>query len=65
MKSSFRYRSADLRIVFAAALKANATGIIQAHDHPSGQLVPSDADKYIIENIRKAGEMLNIRVFEL
>ena len=56
--------SADIRIVFAAALKANATGIILAHNHPSGQLVPSDADKYITENMRKAGELLNIRVLD-
>jgi DNA repair protein RadC len=56
--------SADVRIVFAAALKANATGIILAHNHPSGQLVPSDADKYITENMRKAGELLNIRVVD-
>jgi DNA repair protein RadC len=28
--------SADVRIVFAAALKANATGIILAHNHPFG-----------------------------
>jgi DNA repair protein RadC len=56
--------SADVRIVFAAALKANATGIILAHNHPSGQLVPSDADKYITENMRKAGDLLNIRVLD-
>ncbi|MCE7070918.1 JAB domain-containing protein [Dyadobacter sp. CY327] len=56
--------SADVRIVFAAALKANATGIILAHNHPSGQLVPSDADKYVTENMRKAGELLNIRVLD-
>lgn len=53
--------SADIWIVFAAALKANATGIILAHNHPSGQLVPSDADKYVTENMRKAGELLNIQ----
>ncbi|MCE7072161.1 JAB domain-containing protein [Dyadobacter sp. CY327] len=56
--------SADVRIDFAAALKANATGIILAHNHPSGQLAPSDADKYITENMRKAGELLNIRVLD-
>jgi len=54
--------SADVRIVFAAALKANATGIILEHNHPSGQLVPSDADEYITENMRRAGVLLNIRV---
>jgi DNA repair protein RadC len=56
--------SADIRIVFAAALRANATGIILAHNHPSGQLLPSDADKYITNNMRKAGELLNIRILD-
>jgi DNA repair protein RadC len=56
--------SADVRIVFATALKANATGVILAHNHPSGQLVPSDADRYITENMRKAGDLLNIRVLD-
>jgi len=46
--------SADVRIVFAATLKANATGIILAYNSPSGQFVPSDADKSITENMRKA-----------
>jgi DNA repair protein RadC len=36
--------SSDVRIVFVAALKANATGIILARNHPSEQLVQSDTD---------------------
>src|SRR5690554_6082722 len=35
---------ADPKLVFAAALKANASAIIVSHSHPSGQLKPSDAD---------------------
>ncbi|WP_090342391.1 JAB domain-containing protein [Dyadobacter koreensis] len=45
-------------------MKTKATWIILAHDHPFGRLVPSDADKYITENMRKASELLNIRVLD-
>jgi len=34
----------DLKIVFAAALKGRASSIILAHNHPSGNLKPSQAD---------------------
>jgi DNA repair protein RadC len=35
---------ADPKLIFAAAIKANACGIILAHNHPSGNLNPSQAD---------------------
>ena len=35
----------DARIIFATALKSLATGIILAHNHPSGNLSPSNSDK--------------------
>src|SRR5690606_24731442 len=35
----------DLRIIFSALLKANATAFIIVHNHPSGKLAPSDADR--------------------
>lgn len=35
---------ADPRLIFAAALKANACAIILAHNHPSSNLTPSNAD---------------------
>ena len=55
---------ADVRIVFAAALKANAVGIILAHNHPSGQLIPSIADKQLTERIRQAGQIMDIAVLD-
>ena len=36
---------ADVRLIFVAALKANASGIIIAHNHPSGEVEPSAADR--------------------
>ena len=35
---------ADPKLIFAAAIKANACGIILAHNHPSGNLQPSQTD---------------------
>jgi len=48
----------DPRIIFQTALKANASAIIIAHNHPSGNLKPSDQDIKITKNISKAGVIL-------
>lgn len=50
----------DVKLVFAVALKCNASGIILCHNHPSGNLCPSEADKFITSKIKKAGELLDI-----
>jgi DNA repair protein RadC len=47
----------DIRLVFKMALEMGATGLILCHNHPSGTLVPSDADKY--KKLRTAGDSLN------
>lgn len=54
----------DVKIIFAAALKALASGIIVAHNHPSGNLQPSQADIDLTRKIRKAGEVLDIPVLD-
>lgn len=50
----------DLKIIFAAAVKAMATGIIMAHNHPSGILRPSQEDINLTRKLRAAGEALGI-----
>ena len=52
------------REVAKAALYANAAGVILAHNHPSGQPVPSAADKRITERIKDALALLDIRVLD-
>lgn len=52
----------DPRTIFAAALKLNAAMIILCHNHPSGNLLPSDNDKNMTEKIRVAGNMLDIKL---
>ncbi len=55
---------ADPKIIFVAALKANACNIIISHNHPSGSLKPSKADEAITQKIKYAGQLLDIRVFD-
>ena len=55
---------ADVRVIFAAALKLNATAIVICHNHPSGNLQPSNHDKTLTQKIKQAGELLNITLFD-
>ena len=53
---------ADPKLVFIAALKANACNIILTHNHPSGNLKPSRADEELTKKIATAGMYLDIKV---
>ncbi|MDO6390071.1 JAB domain-containing protein [Pontibacter sp. BT731] len=55
---------ADPKLIFAAALKACASGIILSHNHPSGNLNPSTADLQLTKKIRQGGELLDIAVLD-
>jgi DNA repair protein RadC len=50
----------DLRMLFFVALNCQATQIIIAHNHPSGNLNPSDADKKLTSKIKDAASFLDI-----
>ncbi len=54
----------DLRIVFAVILKSLTTAVILSHNHPSGTLKPSEADKRLTEKIIKAAILLDIKVLD-
>ena len=54
----------DTRHVFAAALKANACNIILAHNHPSDNLEPSNADRTLTEKMKAAGELVDINALD-
>ncbi len=53
---------ADPKIIFASAVKALASSIIVAHNHPSGHLWPSQADIDLTKRLKSAGETLDILV---
>lgn len=50
--------------MFSAALKADATGIVLAHNHPSGSPEPSSQDVALTRQLREAGRTLCIRVLD-
>lgn len=55
---------ADPKLIFSAALKANASSLILAHNHPSGNTVPSASDRALTKKIKEAGEVLEIAVLD-
>ena len=54
----------DVRLVLKNALEVGATGLILAHNHPSGTLIPSEADKQITNKLKLASESLDIKVLD-
>jgi DNA repair protein RadC len=54
----------DMRHIFASALKANACGLILAHNHPSGESTPSNEDVMITRKCMEAGRLLDIKVLD-
>ncbi len=54
----------DVRLVLKKALELGATGLILAHNHPSGGLKPSKADLEVTNKLRRASENLDIKVLD-
>ena len=52
------------REVFAEAITDRAAGIIVAHNHPSGNLQPSQADRDVTDRLREAGELLGVTLLD-
>ncbi len=55
---------ADPKIIFGLALKAVASGLIVAHNHPSGNLKPSQADLVLTNKLKEAGHLLDIALLD-
>lgn len=54
----------DIRIILAVALKSLSTSIILVHNHPSGNLQPSQSDKEITQNLKEACKMVQIALVD-
>ena len=54
----------DVRLVLKTVILGNATQFIVAHNHPSGNLNPSDADKSITQKLHEGGKILDIRMLD-
>ena len=54
----------DLRLILASALTANASSVICGHNHPSGNLKPSEADQKITQKISAAAKLMDISLLD-
>ncbi len=54
----------DPRIIFKEAISKNASSVILVHNHPSGGPEPSNNDIEVTKQIKKAGKILGINVFD-
>lgn len=54
----------DTRVILQYAIKSNATSVILAHNHPSGNLEASEADKRITQNVREALKLIDIQLLD-
>jgi DNA repair protein RadC len=52
------------REVFRAAIIANASAVVLAHNHPSGEPEPSEADIKVTRELIRAGQLLKIEVLD-
>ena len=55
---------ADPQSIFVAALKGNASAVILAHNHTSGNLTPSEPDVKLTKDMVAAGKFLHIPVLD-
>ena len=54
----------DVKMAFGIGLKCNASAMIMAHNHPSGNLQPSQADKNITKKFKEVGQLLDLQVLD-
>lgn len=55
---------ADIKLIFQTALLSHAESIIVAHNHPSGNLNPSDYDETLTKNLKGAGKFLTLPLLD-
>lgn len=55
---------ADIRIILQGALLINAVGLILFHNHPSGNLTPSNADILLTQKVEKACKTIDIKLLD-
>ncbi|MBS1629530.1 MAG: strawberry notch family protein [Bacteroidetes bacterium] len=55
---------ADVRLIIGAALKCAAVSMAIAHNHPSGNLTPSEADHKLTEKLREGAKLVDIRLLD-
>ena len=56
--------TADVRLIFQAALLTNSVALILAHNHPSGNLKPSQSDLDITKKLKNSCDLLDISLLD-
>ena len=54
----------DVRVVFQDPIKGNASGLICAHNHPSGNLNPSESDTRLTQKLKEAGNIMDMQLLD-
>ena len=54
----------DIRLILKDAILCKASGLILAHNHPSGELKPSQADKEITDKIKQSAKLMDIKLLD-
>jgi len=54
----------DVRVILQYAIKANASGIIICHNHPSGNMQPGESDLKITKKIKESGNLMDIQLLD-
>ncbi|WP_291534128.1 JAB domain-containing protein [Bacteroides sp.] len=55
---------ADVRVILQAALLTNSVTLILAHNHPSGNLKPSQEDMKLTKQVKDAAQLMRIRILD-
>ncbi|MCW8897489.1 MAG: DNA repair protein RadC [Flavobacteriales bacterium] len=55
---------ADAKIIFKEAIQLLASAVILCHNHPSGNLKPSDADMQLTKKMKEIGNMMDVPVLD-
>lgn len=63
-KGGLTATSVDIRLIMKHALELSATGLFVCHNHPSGQLKPSQQDKILTQQLKEAATLLNIQLLD-
>ena len=54
----------DAKVLFSTALQCGASSIIISHNHPSGEIVPSEQDKILTKDLVQIGKLLDLKLLD-
>lgn len=63
-KGGIASTTVDLRLLLKKALEVGATGLLLAHNHPTGNLQPNQVDLSLTEKIKVAAQAIDIQLLD-